>query len=129
MRAEDDLAVGEVAVAGDVTVGAGEDLLVVLLQPVASVAVPVHEPEQVGRQRRTGGDAGQVRALRLLLEAHAGKVHRPELVRLGFRKAPLDVRELRGRLQGRQQRCLVHAQHGGEAGSHTVSVLGRDLVG
>ena len=51
MRAEHDLAVGEVAVAGDIARRAAEGLLVVRFQAIVAVAVPVDKAEEVGGQR------------------------------------------------------------------------------
>ena len=58
MRAKDDLAIGEVTVARDIAGGAGEDLLVFLLESVIALAAPIDKTKQVGGQRRSRRDAG-----------------------------------------------------------------------
>ena len=57
VRAQHDLAIGEVAVARDVAGGAGELLLVVALDAVLALAVVVDEAEEIGGKARAG-DAG-----------------------------------------------------------------------
>ena len=111
MRSEDDLAVGQVAVARDEAGRASEGLLIVLLDAVLAVAVPVDKAEEVRGQRRAGRDAREVRALRFVLQADAGQLESPQLIGLRLGEASLDV----GELGVRRERChhlgLVHSQH------------------
>ena len=128
VRPEDDLSVGEVAVARDKAGRASESLLVVLLHAVFAVAVPVDETEHVRRERGAGGDAREIGALRLLLQADAGQLQGPQLIGLRFGEAPLDVGELGVRRQCRHHLGLVDAQHRRQPRRDSVAVAGGDLV-
>jgi len=92
VRPEHDLAIREVAVAGDVARLTRELLLVVALDAVLSLAVVVDKAEQVRGEARAL-DPGKVRALLLLLKADAWEQHRLELVGLVFGEAARDVGE------------------------------------
>ena len=125
---EHDLPVREVAVARDVSRCAGKRLLVFALEAVVSVSVPVDETKQVGGERGSPRNPGQIRALRLLLETDTRKLERPQLVRLGLRHAARDVGELRARSQRLHHLRPVDAERRGQCGRDAVAVIGLDLV-
>src|ERR1700704_2603386 len=94
MRAEDDLAIGKVPVAGDVAGGSTERFLVLGLDAVLAAAVVLYESKDVRGQRRARRDPRQVRALLLLLQPDTRQLHGAQGIGFVFGEPALDISEL-----------------------------------